>query len=237
MIARTVSLTIQVKDVAASRPALDAILARYHGYAAELTINTPEGSARSFSASLRIPAPALPASLADLRNLGRIQNESQSGEEVTQQHADLVARLRNARETEQRLLAILQQRTGKVEEVLQVEEQISNTRGEIERMEAEQKALEHRVDFATVQLQLGEEYRAQLGTPSTSVGTRMRNAFVSGLGNAGSNVLGIILFFEESGPVLLLWVVLLGIAGLVSCGGGIATRAAKAAFSASSGDS
>ncbi len=210
MIARTVSLTIQVKDITGSRQALDAILTRYQGYAAELTINTPEGSARSFSASLRIPAPALPASLADLRNLGRIQNESQSGEEVTQQHADLVARLRNARETEQRLLAILQQRTGKVEEVLQVEEQISDTRGEIERMEAEQKALEHRVDFATVQLQLGEEYQAQLGAPSTSVGTRMRNAFVSGLENAGSNVLGMILFFEEFGPVLLLWVVLLG---------------------------
>jgi predicted anti-sigma-YlaC factor YlaD len=210
MIARTVSLTIQVKDITGSRQALDAILTRYQGYTAELTINTPEGSARSFSASLRIPAPALPASLADLRNLGRIQNESQSGEELTQQHADLVARLRNARETEQRLLAILQQRTGKVEEVLQVEEQISDTRGEIERMEAEQKALEHRVDFATVQLQLGEEYQAQLGTPSTSVGTRMRNAFVSGLENAGSNVLGMILFFEEFGPVLLLWVVLLG---------------------------
>lgn len=210
MIARTVSLIIQVKDITRSRLALDAILARYQGYAADLTINTPEGSARSFSASLRIPAPALPASLADLRNLGRVQNESQSGEEVTQQHADLVARLRNARETEQRLLAILQQRTGKVEEILQVEEQISNTRGDIERMEAEQKALEHRVDFATVQLQLAEEYQAQLGAPSTSVGTRMRNAFVAGLGNAGSNILGIILFFEEFGPVLLLWIVILG---------------------------
>ena len=210
MIARTVSLVIQVKDITGSRQALDAILAHYQGYAADLTINTPENSARSFSASLRIPAPVLSASLADLRGLGRVQNEAQSGEEVTQQHADLVARLRNARETEQRLLAILQQRTGKVEEVLQVEEQISSTRGDIERMEAEQKSLEHRVDFATVQLQLAEEFQAQLGAPSTSVGTRMRNAFVAGVGNAGSNVLGIVLFFEEFGPVLLLWVLLLG---------------------------
>ena len=210
MIARTVSLIIQVKDVTGSRQALDAILTRYQGYAAELTMNTPEGSARSFSASLRIPAPALSAALADLRSLGRVQNESQSGEEVTQQHADLVARLKNARETEQRLQAILQQRTGKVEEVLQVEEQISNTRGEIERMEAEQKALEHRVDFATVQLQLAEEYKAQLNGPSTSIGTRMHNAIVSGLGNAGSSLLGILLFFEEFGPVLLVWLVVLG---------------------------
>ncbi len=210
MIARTVSLIIVAPDVGQARPALDAILARYQGYAAELNINTPEGSARSFSASLRIPAPALSAALADLRKLGRVQTESQSGEEVTQQHADLVARLKNARETEQRLLGILEKRTGKVEEILQVEEQISNTRGDIERMEAEQKALEHRVDFATVQLQLAEEYKAQLNGPSTSIGTRMHNAIVTGLGNAGSSLLGILLFFEEYGPVLLVWIAVLG---------------------------
>jgi hypothetical protein len=139
-----------------------------------------------------------------------VQSESQSGEEVTQQHADLAARLKNARETEQRLIAILQQRTGKVEEVLKVEEEISSTRGEIERMEAEQKALEHRVDFATVDVQLTEDYKAQLNPPSTPVGTRLHNAFVAGIGNAGDSLLAIVLFFEEYGPVLAIWLVLLG---------------------------
>jgi Domain of unknown function (DUF4349)/Putative zinc-finger len=209
MIARSVSLIIVVDNVPASRAALDAILARHRGYAAQLNINTPENSARSFYAALRIPAPELAAALPDLRKLGRVQTESQSGEEVTQQHTDLVVRLNNARETEQRLLAILQQRTGKVSEVLEVEEQISNTRGEIERMEAEQKALEHRVDFASVDVQLTEEYKAQFNPPSSSIGTRMRNAFVTGIHNAGNTVLAIVLFFEEYGPVLLIWFVIL----------------------------
>jgi anti-sigma factor RsiW len=209
MIARSVSLIIVVADVPASRAALDAILARHRGYAAQLNINTPENSARSFNAALRIPASELAAALPDLRLLGRVQSESQSGEEVTQQHTDLLVRLNNARETEQRLLAILQQRTGKVSEVLEVEEQISNTRGEIERMEAEQKALEHRVDFASIDLQLTEEYKARFNPPSSSIGTRMRNAFVAGIHNAGNTVLAIVLFFEEYGPVLFLWFVIL----------------------------
>ena len=34
-----------------------------------------------------------------------------------------------------------------------------------QRMEAEQKALEHRVDFATVTVQLTEEFKAQLSRP------------------------------------------------------------------------
>ena len=213
MIARTVALTVLVKDFAASRAAVDAIVTRFQGYPATLTANTPEGSARTLQASLRIPAPQLAAALAELKHLGRVQNETQSGDEVTQQHADLVARLKNSRETDARLQAILQQRTGKIEDVLQVEEEIARVRGEIENMEAEQLTLEHRVAFATVDLQLTEEYKESLTAPDDSTGNRLRNAFVSGGRNAASFVLGIVLFAAESGPTLLLLAILLGLPG------------------------
>lgn len=211
MIARTVSLSIVVKDFSAARASLDNILARHHGYAAQLTVSTPENAARSFQASLRVPAPELSSALGDFKALGRVENESQSGEEVTQQHADLEQRLKTARDTEERFRSILQQRTGKLEEVLAVEEQIARVRGEIEGMEAELKTLEHRVDFATVDLQLTEEYSARLSSPSASVSNRMHNAFIAGLGNAAATLLGIVLFLEEYGPVLLIWLVILGV--------------------------
>jgi hypothetical protein len=210
MIARTVSLVILVKNVAEARGALDAILAGHHGYAAQLTISTPEAGARSFQSSLRVPAPELQAALEAMRALGRVQTETQSGEEVTQQHADLVARLQNARETEARLRQILNERTGKMKDVLDVEEKISETRGEIEQMDAQQKALEHRVDFATVELTLTEEYKVQLTGNSISTGTQMRNSLVAGIRHAGSSLLGLVLFLEEFGPVMLIWMVILG---------------------------
>jgi hypothetical protein len=140
-----------------------------------------------------------------------VQNESQSGEEVTQQHTDLVARLKNSRETESRLQAILEQRTGKVADILEVEEQIERVRGEIESMEADQKALEHRVDFASVDLQINEEYKAQFNPPATSASTRMHNAFIAGIDNAGATLLGFVLFFEEDGPVILIWLAILAL--------------------------
>ena len=211
MIARTVSLSMVVKDFAVARGTLDAILARHHAYAAELTVNTTEGVPRTLQASLRVPAPELAAALNELKSLGRVENESQSGEEVTQQHADLVARLKNSRETEQRLQAILQQRTGKISDVLEVEQEIARVRGEIEQMEAEQKSLEHRVDFATVNLDLADVYQAQLTLPSPSIGTRLRNGFVAGFHKAMETLLGIALFFAEDGPALLIWLVILGL--------------------------
>jgi hypothetical protein len=205
MIARTVSLTIVTKDFPASRAQLDAILAHYHGYAAQLAANNAENAARSITASLRIPASELAVAIGALKNLGHVEAESQSGEEVTQQHADLVVRLKNAHETETRLQAILQQRTGKIGDVLAVEQEIARVRGEIEQMEAEQKTLEHRVDFATVELNLTEEYKAQLDGSSPSVSTRMHNALVNGFEHAAESLLGLLLLVMEAGPVLLLW--------------------------------
>jgi hypothetical protein len=205
MIARTVSLSIVVKGFAASRSSLDSILARHRGYSAQLNVSTPENAPRGLQASLRIPAPELASAVADLKILGRVENESQSGEEVTQQHTDLVARLKTSRETEQRFRTILQQRTGNAVEVLQVEEGIARVRGDIERMEAEQKALEHRVDFATVELQLTEEYKAQLQVVPPSTSTRLGNAAVEGYRSMADGVVSLALFLLSTGPSLLLW--------------------------------
>lgn len=211
MIARSASITIQVKDFAAARSALDAIVAKHNGYSATLTVETPESGQRNFQASLRIPSNQLPASLEDLKSLGRVLTESQSGEEVAQQHADLLARLQNSHETEERLRSILQQRTGKIEDVLQVEEEIARVRGEIESMEAEQSNLEHRVDFASVNLQLVEEYKERFDASPVSAIGRLRNGFIDGMRNASGTLLGLALLLEEFGPALLIWCAILGV--------------------------
>jgi hypothetical protein len=208
MIARAVSLSILAKDFASSRVALDAILARHHGYAASLTANTQQNVARSLQASLRIPATELNAAMSELKSLGHVQNETQGGEEVTQQHADLVARLENSRETERRLQAILEQRTGKISDVLTVEQEIARVRGEIEQMEAEQKSLNHRVDFASIELTLVEEYKAQITPTSPATSTRIHNSVVRGYRDALESLVGVVLFCAENGPTLLFWLVL-----------------------------
>jgi hypothetical protein len=213
MIARRVSLSIVAKDFDSARASLDAMLARHSGYAANLNVATPQGAARMLQASLRIPAPQLPAVLAEFKSLGRVEGETQSGEEVTQQHADLVARLKNSRETEQRLQAILTQRTGKISDVLEVEQEIARVRGEIEQMEAEQKNLEHRVDFATIDLKLSEEYKARLDSPAPAISTLIHNAAVNGYRNAADTLLSIVLFFAEFGPVLIFWLFVFFIPG------------------------
>ena len=200
-----------VKDFDAARTALDELLIRCGGYSSDLTITSPQDAPRSLQASLRIPAGQLEVTLKELKSLGNVETETQKGEEVTGTHTDLLARLRNSRETEQRLQAILIQRTGKVSDVLEVEQEIARVRGEIERMEGEQQSLEHRVKFSTVELQLSGEYKAQLAPSSISVPRQLRNSIVSGFTTAFESIVGLLLFLCNSGPVIILWTIILAL--------------------------
>jgi hypothetical protein len=209
MIARTASLSLVVKDFSAIQAAVKAVVSRHSGYIGELNTSTPPDAAKTFSATLRVPSAQLEPALAELKQLGRADQESQSGEEVTKQYVDLAARLKNSRATEERLLGVLRNNTGKVKDVLEVENEISRVRGEIEGMEADRRALQSRIDFATITLSVTEEYKASLNGPPSSMGTRLHNAFVTGYHSVVENVIGLVAWLLESGPTLLLWAALL----------------------------
>jgi hypothetical protein len=209
MIARTAGLTLTTRDFDNARSTLDDILKRHRGYIGQLTVNTTAGAARNFTATLRIPADQLQSTINDLRKLGRVESESQSGEEVTAQYVDLEARLKNVRNTEQRLIDLLRQRTGKLSDVLAVETEIDRVRGEIESMEAERKALANRVDFATVNATVAEDYKEQLQVVPTTTSSRLRNAAVEGYRTMVDGVISLVLFLFSYAPSLLLWAALL----------------------------
>jgi len=209
MVIRTVELAIVAADYSLVRGALDRLLAAQGGFAAQLSATDTKGSAQSLTATLRIPAAKLAATVAELKKLGRVENETHRGDEVTQQYTDLTARLSNARHTEQRLIAVLNQRTGKVKDILEVEQEIARVREGIETLDAQRRTTENQVQLATIQLQVREDFRAALQVTAPTTGTRIWNALAGGVYEASESFLGLVLFLLNSGPTLLLWVLLL----------------------------
>jgi|SRR5579859_140050 len=203
MIVRTAALSLTTKEFDKARGGMEEILKRHGGYMGQLNVSAPSESGRSLTASLRVPSDQLDAALGELKKLGRVEGESQNGEEVTQQYVDLQARITNARNTEDQLTDILRNRTGKLSDVLAVEEEMSRVRGEIERMEAERKNLAHQVDFATVSTTLTEEYEDQLQAVPVSTFTRIRNAAVEGYTSVTEGVISVVLFLFAYGPSIL----------------------------------
>jgi hypothetical protein len=209
LVARTASLNLTTADFDHVRGAVNDLLKSHKGYLANLNITAPAGAARSLTASLRVPAADLPTALSELKHLGRVESEQQSGEEVTEQNADLEARLANSRNTEQRLTEILRQRTGNLSDVLDVEKELDRVRGEIEKMDGEKKGLTKRVAFSTIDLTVTEAYKARLDVVPESTFGRLRNAAVEGYQNMIGGLVAIGLFGMAVGPTVLLWTALL----------------------------
>jgi hypothetical protein len=202
MIARTAQIALTTAEFDKARAALDDILRRHQGYFGNVNLRAPDGVTRSLEATLRVPANQLDAALAEVRRLGRVESESQTGEEVTAQYVDLEARLANARHTEQRLTDLLNRRTGNLADVLAVEKELDNTRGEIERMEAEEKALTNRVEFANLAVTMTEGAAAQ---PDSSTLARFRRAALDGYQSLVGGIVGVAVFLLAWAPGILFW--------------------------------
>jgi len=209
MIARTARLSLTTTEFDHVRDRVSGILERHKGYIGELNVDSPAGAARILDATLLVPADQLESAMSELKSLGRVESESQSGEEITQQYVDLEARLSNARNTEQRLIDILRRRTGKLADVLAVEKEIGEVRGSIERMVAERKNLANRVAFAALTFKVTEDYKAQMQMVPGSLLTRLRNASVEGYRAMVEGVISALLILVSYGPSLLVWGALL----------------------------
>jgi hypothetical protein len=203
-IARTATVHLLVADVDQARAVLERQLASRQGYISRLDVTGERPAARTLVATVKVPTDQVDATLAVIRSLGRVQDESRGSEDVTAQSVDLDARLANARRTEQRLVAVLAQRTGKVSDVLEVEREIARVRGEIEQMEGARKRLTTRIDFATIDLRFEEERHAGLTVSSPSVAGELRNAAVDGFRTAVEFTIGLMLLVLRIGPTTVL---------------------------------
>jgi hypothetical protein len=204
MIVQTASLSVETQNYDESRAAVERIVAQHNGYVEKLSARALAEVSRETDASLRIPSDQLEGALADFRKLGHVAQESRSNEDVSSQYVDVSARLKSARTTEQRLLELLAGHTGKLQDVLAVEQELQRVRGDIESMEGQRALLEHRVRYSAVELSLREEYRERLGGRSNSTGIKLRNALVEGYRNVTDGVLAVALFLLSYGPALLL---------------------------------
>ena len=202
MIAHAAELAVATKEFAHSRSTLEEILERHHGYAAKLRM-VGQPAASTLTATLRVPSSEFASAVTDLKTLGNVEREEQTADEITQQRANLEARLVNAQNTLGRLQGILA-KGGKIHNLLEVQRQLANVSAEVARLEAERVSTEHRVIFAQVLLSLREEVKP----PAESLTAEFRAAAMAGLSDALSSLSAIVLFVISRGPITILWVVL-----------------------------
>jgi Domain of unknown function (DUF4349) len=204
LIAHTAELAVATKEFVKSRSSLEEILDRHRGYVAKLRmVGKPTGS--TLSATLRIPSSEYGATLSELKTLGQVEREEEAADEVTQQRADLEARLTNAQSTLHHLQGLLKQQTYPDRNVMELQRQIASVNADINRLEADRLTAEHRVVFANVLFALREE----VIPPTESLGTQFRNAAATGFSEAVLSLSALLMLLISRGPVFLLWIAIL----------------------------
>jgi hypothetical protein len=151
-IIRTGSIDLEVSDVPkALRTARDGIVALGGYVGASNTSN--DADRPSAEITYRIPADRWEDALDLLRGLNglttKVVTEHTEAVEVTGQVIDLQARIRNLQASEAALQGIAERAT-KISDVLEVQAQLTNVRGQIEELTAQLKDLNDRADYATL---------------------------------------------------------------------------------------
>ncbi len=177
-LARKASLNLIVNDVDRALTDLNAIVRGLGGDVTKLDDQRPASGDQQHTAdaTIIVPAGRLDGALGRLTRLGGVRSEAVSAEDVTDQLVDGAARLRNLRRTENDMLKIMD-RSGKIGEVLEVENRLSEVRDQIERLDAEQHALAARVATSTIEVHLEDVVTAKIAEPS--IQSQLYNAWTA----------------------------------------------------------
>jgi hypothetical protein len=101
--------------------------------------------------AIRVPQYRFEQTLDALGRLGKVTNKSISAQDVSDQLIDAQARLRNLRRTEMDMLGIMD-RSGNIDQVLTVTQQISSVREQIEQLDAQIQGMQYQVAYSTINI-------------------------------------------------------------------------------------
>lgn len=149
LIIRTGHIEIEVGDLAVAVASARTRILAVGGYISA-SDESASGDQAAASAVYRVPATRWDEALEGIRGLAsEVRGQQVETEAVTAQVVDLGARITNLRASEAALQAIMAQ-AAKISDVLAVQTELTNVRGEIERLVAEKMLLEERAAYGTL---------------------------------------------------------------------------------------
>ncbi len=152
MVVRNGTVSLVVKNVSTTADAIYSLVARSNGFIGSSSLYK-NGTALIGTLTLRIPVKNFDAVVAEIKTMGELVNENFQGVDVTAQYVDLDSNLRNLRATEEQLLLIMKKAT-RISDVLEVQNQLTYTRGQIQTIQGQMNYLKQTSDYASLTVTL-----------------------------------------------------------------------------------
>jgi len=156
MIVRTAEIALVVNDVAVALDRVAELAEGFGGYVVSSTRWNEEETRLVGIITIRVPAEDFGDAMDALRGLAvDVTHEETSAQDVTEEYVDLSAKLKNMEATEEQLLRLME-KAEKVEDILNIQREISATRGEIEQTKGRMQYLERTSATSLIRVQLNE---------------------------------------------------------------------------------
>jgi hypothetical protein len=156
---------------------------------------------RSGVISFMVPAGNFDATIDALNNLGKVQSEHITGQDVSSQYVDLRARLANEEAQRDAMLALLAQ-AHNINDIITVQNQLGQITQQIEQLKGQIQYLDHNTTFSTIAVTIVEAGAPVQTTTGDSWG------FATALSAAAHNFVTTINYVISGlgaiGPVLIL---------------------------------
>lgn len=198
-IIKTASLTLTVKSTTEAIASLNALATARGGFVQSSSTWLQADETTAGSVTLRVSVDQFEEAMTDVRNLATVvENESISGQDVTEEYVDLQSRLNALQAEEARYLSILEQ-AKTVEDLLMTSDYLSAVRVEIELIQGRMKYFDNQTDFSTISVSIYEEASLVIPTSDWQPVVTMKQAFNH------------LIVFLQGLIELFIWIVVFGI--------------------------
>lgn len=205
LIVKNGELSVDVSNYELAQQEIQSITTRHAGVITGNNTHMSPDNAVSGFITVKIPVANFEAALREFRKVGdRLVSENVNATDVSAHYYDLEARINNKRRTEERLVEILT-KANRVEDILNIERELSMVREQIEQMEAQRKGMADQAAMSTLTIRLN-------GDEEPNFFSKIGDAFETGVNGFTSALAGVITFLIAGLPIfavllLLGWVV------------------------------
>ncbi len=191
-LAKKARLDLLVRDVEATLKQAQSAVHRAGGDVTSLNDTSPRnaGSVHAATMEVEVPAGRLEDTLDHLGLLGTVETRAIDAEDVDATIVDEEARLRNLRRAETDLRKLMD-KGGNVDDILSVQQKLSEVRGEIEQLDAQHRNDVHRVATSTIAVTITED-RPNPTPAKPGPTARIDGAWHSGLNALADNLIAFV---------------------------------------------
>ena len=164
---------------------LNALISKHNAYVENSQIDYNQyynnKSYRNGFYLIRVPKDKISSFKSGLNGVGNIISESTNKQDVTSEYRDTESRLKVLEVKEERILALLS-KAEKMEDIIKLENELSETIYEKEKLKTNLMNIDDKVDFSTFEISIEEVERlTNQQTTDTSFGKKLANAFKNSL--------------------------------------------------------